>query len=148
MHLSIETPTPPPPPRAYVGQCGGFLWYLKAWLARGGGGFLRICLAYSWTSGSEVGIWLVPSFLTVISSRDHWYFDVYMLWSYLACWLWKVSFLIVFCSYLPFCSSKFVNKEVENSNEMLIKSVRELKRFPHLGGVFYQSICPSRVGVC
>ena len=38
-------------------------------------------------------------------------------------------------SYLPFCSSKFVNKEVENSNEMLIKSVRDLKRFPHLGGV-------------
>ena len=93
-------PDPPPLPRAYVGQCGGFLWYLKAWLARGGGGFLRICLAYSWTSGSEVGIWLVPSFLTVISSRDHWYFDVYMLWSYLACWLWKVSFLIVF----PFIS--------------------------------------------
>ena len=50
MHLSIETPTPPPPPRAYVGQCGGFLWYLKAWLARGGGGFFRICLAYSWQS--------------------------------------------------------------------------------------------------
>ena len=47
-----------------------------------------------------MGIWLVPSFLTVISSRDHWYFDVYMLWSYLACWLWKVSFLIVF----PFIS--------------------------------------------
>ena len=44
----------PPPPRAYVGQCGGFLWYLKAWLARGGGGFLRICLAYSWQS-MEVG---------------------------------------------------------------------------------------------
>ena len=41
---------PPPPPRAYMGQCGGFLWYLKAWLARGGGGFLRICLAYSWQS--------------------------------------------------------------------------------------------------
>ena len=39
-------------------------------------------------------------------------------------------------SYLSFCSSKFVNKEVENSNEMLIKSVRELKRFPHLGGGF------------
>ena len=53
MHLSIETATPPPP-RAYVGQCGGFLWYLKAWLARGGGGFLRICLAYSWKS-MEVG---------------------------------------------------------------------------------------------
>ena len=53
MHLSIETPTPPPP-RAYVGQCGGFLWYLKGWLACGGGGFLRICLAYSWKS-MEVG---------------------------------------------------------------------------------------------
>ena len=51
MHLSIETPTPP---RAYVGQCGGFLWYLKAWLTRACGGFLRICLAYSWQSGSEV----------------------------------------------------------------------------------------------
>ena len=26
-------PRPPPPqPQAYVGQCGGFLWYLKAWL--------------------------------------------------------------------------------------------------------------------
>ena len=49
-------PDPPPAPhtRAYVGQGGGFLWYLKAWLARGGGGFLRICLAYSWKS-TEVG---------------------------------------------------------------------------------------------
>ena len=53
MHLSIETPTTPP--RAYVGHlCGGFLWNLKAWLAHGGGGFLRICLAYSWES-MEVG---------------------------------------------------------------------------------------------
>ena len=33
MHLSIETPSPPPPQhQAYVWQCGGFLWYLKAWL--------------------------------------------------------------------------------------------------------------------
>ena len=47
MHLSIETPTHLPP-RAYVELCGGFLWYLKSWLARGGGGFLRICLAYSY----------------------------------------------------------------------------------------------------
>ena len=45
-------------------------------------------------------------------------------------------------SYLPFCSSKFVNKEVENSNEMLIKSVRELKRFPHLGGGFTSQYAP------
>lgn len=37
-------------------------------------------------------------------------------------------------SCLPFCSSKFVDKEVENANEMLIKSVREQQRFPHLGG--------------
>ena len=44
--------------------------------------------------------------------------------------------------YLPFCSSKFVNKEVENSNEMLIKSVRELKRFPHLGGGFTSQYAP------
>ena len=36
--------------------------------------------------------------------------------------------------YLPFCSPKFVNKEVENSNEMLIKSVRKLKMSPHLHG--------------
>ena len=43
-------PRPPPPPRAYVGLCGGFLWYLKSWLAPGGGGFLRICLAYSYGS--------------------------------------------------------------------------------------------------
>ena len=25
-------PHPPPQTQAYVGQCGGFLWYLKAWL--------------------------------------------------------------------------------------------------------------------
>ena len=48
-----------------------------------------------------------------------------------------ISYLyLALLSYLPFCSSKFVNKEVQNSNEMLIKSVRELKRFPHLGGGF------------
>ena len=41
MHLSIETSPPPPPPTP--GLCGGFLWYLKSWLARGSGGFLRIC---------------------------------------------------------------------------------------------------------
>ena len=45
-------------------------------------------------------------------------------------------------SYLPFCSRKFVNKEVENSNEMLIKSVRELKRFRHLGGGFTSQYAP------
>ena len=28
MHLSIDKPQP----QAYVGQSGGFLWYLKAWL--------------------------------------------------------------------------------------------------------------------
>ena len=46
MHLSIDTPTPT------LGLCGLMcvIWYLKAWLARGGGGFLRICLAYSWQS--------------------------------------------------------------------------------------------------
>ena len=35
-----------------------------------------------------------------------------------------------------FCFSywNLYTKEVENSNEMLIKSVRELQRFPHLGG--------------
>ena len=54
-------------------------------------------------------------------------------------------------SYLPFCSSKFVNKEVENSNEMLIKSVRELKRFPHLGGGFtsqYAPVCWEFAKIC
>ena len=45
-------------------------------------------------------------------------------------------------SSLPFCCSKFVNKEVENSNEMLIKSVRELKRFPHLRGGFTSQYAP------
>ena len=35
MHLSIEIPTPPPP-RAKAGECGGFLWHLKARFARGG----------------------------------------------------------------------------------------------------------------
>ena len=45
-------------------------------------------------------------------------------------------------SYLPFCSSKFVNKEVENSNEMLIKPVRELKRVPHLGGGLTSQYAP------
>ena len=38
MHLSIEIPTPPPPPRAKAGECGGFLWHLKARFARGGWG--------------------------------------------------------------------------------------------------------------
>ena len=69
MHLSIEIPTPQP--RAKVGECGGFLWYLKARFARGGGGFLRICFTHSSRSGSEVGIGLMPSFLTVISSHGH-----------------------------------------------------------------------------
>ena len=41
-----------------------------------------------------------------------------------------------------FCSSKFVNKEVENSNEMLIKSVKELKRFSHLCGGFTSQYAP------
>ena len=45
-------------------------------------------------------------------------------------------------SYLPFCSRKFVNKEVENSNEMLIKSVRESKRSPHLHGGFTSQYAP------
>ena len=99
-----DPPPPPTPPQAYVGQCGGFLWYLKAWLARGCGGFLRICLAYSWQSGSEVGIWLVPSFLTVISLRDHWYFDVLLgRTCFEVIGLSKLSFLIVF----PFISWSF-----------------------------------------
>ena len=28
MHLSIETPTPPPPPRGYVGLCGAMWGYV------------------------------------------------------------------------------------------------------------------------
>ena len=97
MHLSIETPTPPPPPTPgpMWGNVGDFYGILKVWLARGGGAFLRIC----W---SEVGIWLVPSFLTVISSRNHRYFDVLFGRScFEFIWLWKVSFIIVF----PFISS-------------------------------------------
>ena len=45
-------------------------------------------------------------------------------------------------SYLPFCSRKFVNKEVENSNEMLIKSVRKLKMSPHQHGGFTSQYAP------
>ena len=65
------------------------------------GAMWGICLAYSRKSGSEVGIWLIPSFLTVICSRDHWYFDVLLgRTCFEIIWLWKVSFLIVF----PFIS--------------------------------------------
>ena len=71
MHLSIEIPTPPPTP-GQGGGMWGFLWYWKARFARGGGGFLRICFAHSSKWGSEVGIGLVPSFLTVISAHGHW----------------------------------------------------------------------------
>ena len=54
-----------------------------------------------------------------------------------------ISYLYIgLLSYLPFFPSKFVNKEVENSNEMLIKSVRELKRFPHLGWGFTSQYAP------
>ena len=54
--INLNPDPPPPPPRAYVGLCGGFLWYLKSWLAPGGGGFLRICLAYSYgTRGTRWG---------------------------------------------------------------------------------------------
>ena len=40
-----------------------------------GGGVLRIFFAYSSNSESKVGLSLVSSFLTVISLRDHLYFD-------------------------------------------------------------------------
>ena len=60
----------PPPPRAKVGECGGFLWYFKARLARGVGDFSGFALhIHRARSGSEVGIGLVPSFHTVLSSR-------------------------------------------------------------------------------
>ena len=58
------------------------------------------------------------------------------------CQIFVVCLYLGLLSYLPFCSSKFVNKEVQNSNEMLIKSVRELKRFPHLGGGFTSQYAP------
>ena len=46
-------------------------------------------------------------------------------------------------SYLPFFFFFFVNYlEVETSNEILIKSVRELNRFPHLGGGFTSQYAP------
>ena len=63
---------PPPPTPGQGGGMWGFLWYWKARFARGGGGFLRICFAHSSKWGSEVGIGLVPSFLTVISAHGHW----------------------------------------------------------------------------
>ena len=57
--------------------------------------------------------------------------------------IYDISYLYLgLLSYLPFCSSKFVNKEVENSNEMLIKSVRESKRSPHLHGGFTSQYAP------
>ena len=76
MHLSIEIPKPPlppppPPPRAKVGECGGFSWHLKAFFVRGGGGISQDLL-YTFIEVEEVGNGLVPSFLTVISSRGHW----------------------------------------------------------------------------
>ena len=47
-HLFLCTyqlkPRFPSHPGPMWGNVGFFLWYLKAWLARGGGGFLRICL--------------------------------------------------------------------------------------------------------
>jgi len=66
---------PLPPPSPTPGQGGGMwgiLCYLKAWFAHGGAGFLRICFTHSSRSGCEVGIELVPSFLTVILSCGHW----------------------------------------------------------------------------
>ena len=70
--ISWNPNPPPPPPGQGGGECGGFLGDLKARFAIGGGGFLRICFTHSSRSGSEVGIGLVSSFLTVISSCGHW----------------------------------------------------------------------------
>ena len=79
MHLSIETP-PPPPPFSIPGLCGAMLVFLLVFEVmvspRGWGISEDLLSVFIWQSGNEVGIWLVPSFLTVISSRDHRYFDV------------------------------------------------------------------------
>ena len=64
-----------------------------------------------------------------------WLPDAYWYPRYIIFVSWSV---IIFA----FCSNKFVNQEVENSNEMLIKSVRELKRFPHLDGGFTSQYAP------
>ena len=75
MHLSIETPTPPTP-----GLCGamwGIFMVFEVMVSPWGWGISQDLLSvFIWQSGNEVGIWLVPSLLTVISSRDHRYFDV------------------------------------------------------------------------
>ena len=64
MHLSIEIPTLPPPPT--LGQGGG-TWGIEGTVRPWVGDLSGFAL-----HGSEVGIGLVPSFLTVISSRGHW----------------------------------------------------------------------------
>ena len=105
MHLSIETPTPPPPTPGLCGAMWGIFMIIEVMVSPWGWGISQDLLSYgSRGARSEAGIWLVPSFLTVISSRDHWYFDVLDVLLGRTCfeviWLWKVSFLIVF----PFIS--------------------------------------------
>ena len=68
----ILTPTP--------GLCGamwGICMVFEVMVSPWGWGISQDLLSvFIWQSGNEVGIWLVPSLLTVISSRDHRYFDV------------------------------------------------------------------------
>ena len=66
MHLSIEIPThPPPPPPGQGGGMWGIFVVFEGTVRPWGWGISQDLL---WT----LGIGLVPSFLTVISSRGHW----------------------------------------------------------------------------
>ena len=48
----------------------GIFMVFEGMVPHGGGGFLTICFTHSSKSGNKVGIGLVPSFLTVISSTQ------------------------------------------------------------------------------
>ena len=78
-HLSIEILTPPPPlalppsphPEPRWGNVGSFMVFEGTIRPLGVGDFSGFALhMHSSKWRSEVGIWLVPSFLTVISSGD------------------------------------------------------------------------------
>ena len=70
-------PDPPPPTPGLCGAMWGIFMVFEVMVSPWGWGISQDLLSiFIWQSGNEVGIWLVPSLLTVISSRDHRYFDV------------------------------------------------------------------------
>ena len=78
IHYALINWNPDPPPTP--GLCGamwGIFMVFEVMVSPWGWGISQDLLSvFIWQSGNEVGIWLVPSLLTVISSRDHRYFDV------------------------------------------------------------------------